>query len=179
MVPLKVLTLVVAGQNQPSVLVLQPVEETPARKARVVPIWIGPTEAAQIGMALEHVKFARPMTHDLMLDGAHQFGCARRFHGDLRIEGADVLRAPGSFPGRTTHHLRRPGRATPLPWRFGKMRRSILKRRYLTLLRSRFSSRVRSRRKRNWRRSRHSSTIYPPRISEISNSFSFLSSVII
>lgn len=68
MVPLKVLTLVVAGQNQPSVLVLQPVEETPARKARVVPIWIGPTEAAQIGMALEHVKFARPMTHDLMLD---------------------------------------------------------------------------------------------------------------
>ena len=66
--PLKGLTLVVAGQNQPSVLVLQPVEETPARKARVVPIWIGPTEAAQIGMALEHVKFARPMTHDLMLD---------------------------------------------------------------------------------------------------------------
>ena len=68
MVPLKVLTLVVAGQNQPSVLVLQPVEETPAGKARIVPIWIGPTEAAQIGMALEHVKFARPMTHDLMLD---------------------------------------------------------------------------------------------------------------
>lgn len=68
MVPLKVLTLVVAGQNQPPVLVLQPVEETPAGKARVVPIWIGPTEAAQIGMALEHVKFARPMTHDLMLD---------------------------------------------------------------------------------------------------------------
>ena len=66
MVPLKVLTLVVAGQNQPSVLVLQPVEETPAGKARIVPIWIGPTEAAQIGMALEHVKFARPMTHDLM-----------------------------------------------------------------------------------------------------------------
>ena len=63
MVPLKVLTLVVAGQNQPSVLVLQPVEETPAGKARIVP-----TEAAQIGMALEHVKFARPMTHDLMLD---------------------------------------------------------------------------------------------------------------
>ena len=54
---------VVAGQNQPSVLVLQPVEETPAGKARIVPIWIGPTEAAQIGMALEHVKFARPMTH--------------------------------------------------------------------------------------------------------------------
>lgn len=42
MVPLKVLTLVVAGQNQPSVLVLQPVEETPAGKARIVPIWHWP-----------------------------------------------------------------------------------------------------------------------------------------
>ena len=94
MVPLKVLTLVVAGQNQPSVLVLQPVEETPAGKARIVPIWIGPTEAAQIGMALEHVKFARPMTHDLMLD---------------------ALRAPGSFPGRTTHHLRRPAERRHCP----------------------------------------------------------------
>lgn len=68
MVPLKVLTLIVAGPQQPSVLVLQPVEETPVGKARIVPIWIGPTEAAQVGMALEHVKFARPMTHDLFLD---------------------------------------------------------------------------------------------------------------
>ena len=157
MVPLKVLTLVVAGQNQPSVLVLQPVEETPAGKARIVPIWIGPTEAAQIGMALEHVKFARPMTHDLMLDALTNL--------DARVDSMVIYGSKGQM--------------TPLPWRFGKMRRSILKRRYLTLLRSRFSSRVRSRRKRNWRRSRHFSTIYPPRISEISNSFSFLSSVII
>jgi len=56
MVPLKVLTLVVAGPTQPSVLVLQPVEESPAGKARIIPIWVGPAEAAQIGMALEHVK---------------------------------------------------------------------------------------------------------------------------
>ena len=55
MVPLKVLTLVVAGPAQPSVLVLQPVEDTPAGKARIVPIWIGPTEAAQIGMALTNL----------------------------------------------------------------------------------------------------------------------------
>lgn len=68
LVPLKVLTLVVAAQGQPSVLVLQPVEDTPEGKARIVPIWIGPTEAAQIGTALEKMKFARPMTHDLFLD---------------------------------------------------------------------------------------------------------------
>ena len=179
MVPLKVLTLVVAGQNQPSVLVLQPVEETPAGKARIVPIWIGPTEAAQIGMALEHVKFARPMTHDLMLDALTNL--------DARIDSMVIYGSKGQMffahlvlsQGRTTHHLQTPGRATPLPWRFGKMRRSILKRRYLTLLRSRFFSRVRSRRKRSWRRLRRSSTIYPPRISEISNNFSFLSSLII
>ena len=169
MVPLKVLTLVVAGQNQPSVLVLQPVEETPARKARVVPIWIGPTEAAQIGMALEHVKFARPMTHDLMLDALTNL--------DARVDSMVIYGSKGqmffahlvlSQGGRLITLDARPSDAI-----------AILKRRYLTLLRSRFSSRVRSRRKRNWRRSRHSSTIYPPRISEISNSFSFLSSVII
>ena len=38
------------------------------RNARVVPIWIGVSEATQLGIALEHVRFARPMTHDLFLD---------------------------------------------------------------------------------------------------------------
>ena len=71
MVPLKVLTLVVAGQNQPSVLVLQPVEETPAGKARIVPIWIGPTEAAQIGMALEHVNTAVEAVVDMVTEEYH------------------------------------------------------------------------------------------------------------
>ena len=55
MVPLKVLTLVVAGQNQPSVLVLQRVEETPAGKARIVPICIRTSEAAQKPMAADEV----------------------------------------------------------------------------------------------------------------------------
>lgn len=68
MIPLKVLTLIMANPLQPSVLVLQPVEDAPAGKARIVPIWIGPSEAAQIGMALEQVKLERPMTHDLFLD---------------------------------------------------------------------------------------------------------------
>lgn len=160
-------------------LVLQPVEETPAGKARIVPIWIGPTEAAQIGMALEHVKFARPMTHDLMLDALTNL--------DARVDSMVIYGSKGQMffahlvlsQGGRLITLDARAERRHCPWRFGKMRRSILKRRYLTLLRSRFSSRVRSRRKRNWRRSRHFSTIYPPRISEISNSFSFLSSVII
>ncbi|MEC4184506.1 bifunctional nuclease family protein [Adlercreutzia sp. R21] len=87
MVPLKVLTLVVAGPSQPSVLVLQPVEETPAGKARIVPIWIGPPEAAQVGMALEQVKLDRPMTHDLFLDALTNL--------DARVDSVVIYQARG------------------------------------------------------------------------------------
>lgn len=89
MVPLKVLTLVVAGPSQPSVLVLQPVEDTPVGKARIVPIWIGPTEAAQVGMALEHVKFGRPMTHDLFLDALTNL--------DARVDSVVIYQAKGQM----------------------------------------------------------------------------------
>ncbi len=69
MVELKVLTLIVTGQNAPSFLVLQPLEEPAAEgKTRVVPICIGPHETLGIAMTLEKTKFARPVTHDLMLD---------------------------------------------------------------------------------------------------------------
>ena len=84
MVPVKVLTLIVAGANQPSALVLQPIEETPPDKARIVPIWIGPPEAAQVGMALEAVKFARPLTHDLFLDAITNL--------DARIDSTVIYR---------------------------------------------------------------------------------------
>ncbi|MBI2401892.1 MAG: bifunctional nuclease family protein, partial [Gemmatimonadetes bacterium] len=33
---------------------------------RVLPIWIGPAEASAIAMELAGVKFARPLTHDLV-----------------------------------------------------------------------------------------------------------------
>ena len=87
MVPLKVLTLVVAGPTQPSVLVLHPVEDSPAGKSRIIPIWVGPTEAAQIGMALEHVKLERPMTHDLFLDALTNL--------DARIDSVVIYQARG------------------------------------------------------------------------------------
>ena len=76
MVPLQVLTLIVSCPNQPSVLVLSPMEDNSAHvssdgvfhNSRVVPIWIGSHEAAQISVALEHVRMPRPITHDLFLD---------------------------------------------------------------------------------------------------------------
>ncbi len=34
---------------------------------KYLPIWIGPSEAASIGMALKQEKFERPLTHDLLV----------------------------------------------------------------------------------------------------------------
>lgn len=69
MVPVSIQTLVIASAPSPSILVLCPTEdyETHAN-CRVVPIWMGSSEAAQIGMALEGTRAARPLTHDLTLD---------------------------------------------------------------------------------------------------------------
>ena len=68
MIPLRVLTLIVTRPPQPSVLVLEAVEDSPEGKKRVIPIWIGPNEAAQISLAIENAHPSRPMTHDLFLD---------------------------------------------------------------------------------------------------------------
>lgn len=69
MVPVSVLSLIVGELPSPSIVVLKPQEEPrDATISRVIPIWIGPTEAMQIGAAMEHLKYPRPMTHDLFLD---------------------------------------------------------------------------------------------------------------
>jgi bifunctional DNase/RNase len=58
-------TLVVGIPPSPSVVVLRPKDES-GNGVRVLPIWIGPTEAASIGIALEGQTHARPMTHDFL-----------------------------------------------------------------------------------------------------------------
>lgn len=69
MVPVEIKTLVFAAAPAPSVIVLQPKEEPITDgKFRVVPIWVGTPEAAQLSMALNKTKFARPITHDLIID---------------------------------------------------------------------------------------------------------------
>ena len=68
MIPLRVLTMIFTGPDRPAVLVLEPIEEVFDGKSRIVPIWIGPNEAMQLGVALEHAKLPRPMTHDLFID---------------------------------------------------------------------------------------------------------------
>ena len=102
MVPLRVLTLVVVGQNQPSVLVLEPVEETLPGKSRVVPIWIGDNEATQLSLAINHVKLPRPTTHDLFLDAITNLDArvdhvlinkieGKLFHAQLFIKQGDRI----------------------------------------------------------------------------------------
>ena len=58
-------TLVVGIPPSPSVIVLRPLDDNTASN-RVLPIWIGPTEAASIGIALEGQPRMRPMTHDFL-----------------------------------------------------------------------------------------------------------------
>lgn len=45
---------------------------------RVLPIWIGPSEASAIAMQLAEMEFARPLTHDLLVSVVSGLG------GDLR-----------------------------------------------------------------------------------------------
>lgn len=69
MVSVDILTLIMSPMPGPSILVLQPSEDMGKKQnSRVVPIWVGVSEATQLGIAIEHVRFARPMTHDLFLD---------------------------------------------------------------------------------------------------------------
>jgi bifunctional DNase/RNase len=46
------------------------------RSGRVVPIWIGATEAQAIAMALHGITVPRPMTHDLMASLVHELGAS-------------------------------------------------------------------------------------------------------
>lgn len=69
MVPVHIQTLIVSVSPAPSIIVLQPVEDiVEPGKYRIVPIWVGTSEATQMGIALENARFSRPMTHDLFLD---------------------------------------------------------------------------------------------------------------
>ncbi len=87
MKPLRILTLVVTNPAQPAALILEPVEESPDGIARVLPIWIGPNEAAHLGMAMEGLRAKRPLTHDLFLDAITNL--------DARIDHVLINRVEG------------------------------------------------------------------------------------
>ena len=88
MIPLKVLTLIVLNSMQPAALVMEPIEEHQRTKSRIVPVWVGPAEAMQLGMAVEHMRTPRPLTHDLMLDALTNL--------DARIDHAVINEVKGT-----------------------------------------------------------------------------------
>lgn len=62
-------TLIISQAVSPSVLVLRPYSDAPVQDTcKVLPIWIGLTEATQMGLAIEKIRLPRPVTHDVFLD---------------------------------------------------------------------------------------------------------------
>lgn len=88
MVPMTLQTLVVSTVNTPSVVVLSPEEPPSSDALLVIPIWIGRHEATQIGTALEHVRFNRPMTHDLFLDALTNLDAIVDYISIVKVEGS-------------------------------------------------------------------------------------------
>ena len=87
MIPVNIETLVFSLPPSPSVVVLRPTGAT-KHDTRALPIWIGPSEASAIGIALEDKPHTRPMTHDLMTDIIHSLqGEVERVLID-RVEGS-------------------------------------------------------------------------------------------
>ena len=63
-------------------LMLDPVTNVPivilrdTDGSRVLPIWVGPSEANAIALQIENVSMPRPMTHDLLRDVIHALGAS-------------------------------------------------------------------------------------------------------
>ena len=86
LVPVIVKTLVVDILPAPSVVVLRPQQEDVLTE-RVLPIWIGPAEAASIGIALEGQTRLRPMTHDFLANAIYALGSSVERVVIDRVEG--------------------------------------------------------------------------------------------
>lgn len=71
LVEVRVQSLGLDRESSAPVVILQEHEGT-----RVLPIWIGPGEASAIAMQLADMKFARPLTHDLLVDVLRRMGGA-------------------------------------------------------------------------------------------------------
>lgn len=87
MVPVIIETLVVGIPPSPSVVVLRPPADH-GNGSRVLPIWIGPTEAASIGIALEGQLHVRPMTHDFLVNVITVLGAEVESIVIDRVEGS-------------------------------------------------------------------------------------------
>ena len=121
MVPLHILTLIATPAPAPSILVLQPDEEPVSEgKSRIVPIYIGAPEALALTNALEEQRYARPTTHDLLLDAITSLDAAI-YHVLINDARNSVFYARLTLAqhGRLVELDARPSDAITLAVRFG------------------------------------------------------------
>ncbi|HRA75360.1 MAG TPA: bifunctional nuclease family protein [Propionicimonas sp.] len=81
MIQVRVASLAIDSRGQP-VLLLEPV----ASSGRVLPIWIGATEATAIVVVLEGEELPRPLTHDLLAETLRRLGALVEKVAITRIE---------------------------------------------------------------------------------------------
>lgn len=86
MIPVLIETLVLGTPVGPSIIILRPFGES-AQDGRVLPIWIGSSEAASIGVAIEGISPERPMTHDLISSMLKEFDATLDSVNIERVEG--------------------------------------------------------------------------------------------
>lgn len=74
MIPMRVLGLTLDGTDKSPILVLREAKPSPGAEGRVLPIWLGMTEAMHLSMALHHVRLPRPLPHDLLVAAINALG---------------------------------------------------------------------------------------------------------
>lgn len=74
MIPLRVIGLTLDGSDKTPILVLREARPLSRADGRVLPIWLGMTEAMHLSMALRHVRLPRPLPHDLLVAAINALG---------------------------------------------------------------------------------------------------------
>jgi bifunctional DNase/RNase len=80
-------TLVAVKQPHPSFIILRPYYDNNQPYDKVVPIWIGYTEALHLCLALENHHFERPTTHDLLVDVMTNLDSCVEYVSMSKVEG--------------------------------------------------------------------------------------------
>lgn len=78
MILMRVLGLTLDATDKSPILVLREAKPSPGASSgtggRVLPIWLGMTEAMHLSMALHHVRLPRPLPHDLLVAAINALG---------------------------------------------------------------------------------------------------------
>lgn len=88
MIPVVIETLIMGSPSTPSCVILRPFGEKKS-DGRVLPIWIGVTEATSLAYALEQIKIPRPLTHDLIGNMLNKL--------DTKVQHINITKSEGTL----------------------------------------------------------------------------------